>query len=108
MNSEIYSIALLAETAVILLFGLRIFIKLKKNPETFLSRIYLGYKGKLPLTFIFLLLGAVSILAGFLITIVKFISNNQTLFWEYPTLATYLFLALFFVTFIPNIRIKEK
>ncbi|MCL4376669.1 hypothetical protein M1558_04245 [Candidatus Parvarchaeota archaeon] len=106
MNSEIYSIALLIETIVILLFGLRIFIKLKKSPETFLSKIYLGYKGKLPLTFIFLLLGAVSILAGFLMTIIEFLINNQTLFWEYPTLAVYFFLALFFITFIPSIKIK--
>ena len=108
MNSEIYSIVLLAETIIILLFGLRISIKLKKSPEAFLTKIYLGYKGKLPLTFIFLLFGAVSILAGFLITIVEFLINNQTLFWEYPTLAVYFFLALFFVTFIPNIKTKEK
>lgn len=100
--------ALLVETIVILIFGLRIFIKLRKSPETFLSKMYLGYKGKLPLTFIFLLLGALSILVGFLVTIIKFLMNNQTLFWEYPTLAVYFFLAMFFMTFIPNIKIKEK
>lgn len=108
MNSVIYSIALLAETIAILLFGLRVFINLKRKPEAFLSKMYLGYKGKLPLTFVFMLLSAISVLIGFLMTIIKFLMNSQTLFWEYPTLAVYFFLALFFITFIPNIKIKEK
>lgn len=108
MNSIIYSIALLVETIVILLFGLRVFINLKRSPDIFLSKMYLGYKGKLPLTFIFLLLSAASILIGFLMTIIEFLMNNQTLFWEYPTLAVYFFLALFFITFIPLIKLKKN
>jgi hypothetical protein len=108
MNSATFSIVLLLETVVIMIFGVRIFIKLRNNPDAFLSRMYLGYKGKLPLTFIFLLLGSISILVGFVIALVEFLMNSRSLFWEYPTLVIYFFLALFFITFVPSVKLKEK
>lgn len=101
---RIVSLILNSASAIFLFYAV---LTVSKNPEEFLSKLFIRAKRTI-FAFIFLLIAAISIAIGYIITGIVSISNPGTMIWEYTNLIAYFFLTLFSILFSEvNIKLKR-